>query len=82
MWRKRMTCTITNPTETTTIPDVYQVTVPVPTGVIVVRAGHAEYYGRTVSGEVVIITTTEEEKRVSVAAGICTVADDQVTIIV
>ncbi|MCB9810938.1 MAG: hypothetical protein H6779_05135 [Candidatus Nomurabacteria bacterium] len=76
-----MKCTISTATKTTVIDEIAKVTVPTPSGQIEIRPGHAEYYGATTEGVLVVTDKDSKEGKYSLVSGICAVKKDIITIL-
>ncbi|MEZ4104563.1 MAG: hypothetical protein R3B60_04760 [Candidatus Paceibacterota bacterium] len=76
-----MKCSISKLKTTTIIDDVFNVTVPTSTGEINIRSNHAEYYGVTVTGNVLVIKNDQTKQTFGIDSGICMVKDNEILII-
>lgn len=67
--------------EVVVVESVIQVQLETTRGQVQIRSGHAEYYGEVVPGVLIVTLQTGEQQSFPVVSGVCTVYNDQVTVL-
>ncbi len=76
-----MQCVVTTAVSTDTYKELTSITVPTNSGMVQIKAGHAEYFSAVVAGELLFTNESNKTVKLAVNEGICYVLNDVVTIV-